>query len=326
MSDHHPTGRPTSAALVEAATVAGYAPSVHNTQPWRWRVLPDAMELYAERSRQLAAADPEGHLLLLSCGAALHHAVVALAAEGRAAEVRPLPEKDRPDLLARVTPEPPGEVTAEAMRRMQAIRLRHTDRRPVSETPVPAAALQTVAAATTGLARLHLLTADQILDLAAAAGAAADAVQADPRMAEELAYWRARALPPDVLPERPPETTVPGRDFGAPGTLPIGPGHDRSARYALLYGDDDEPESWLRAGQALSAAWLAATQLGVSVVPLSSVIEVPGTRETLRRALSDLGYPFLVLRLGVADPEHHGPARPPRLPAEQVVDMSAIRG
>ncbi|WP_213450385.1 Acg family FMN-binding oxidoreductase [Rhizomonospora bruguierae] len=324
MSDQQATPRPTSAALTEAAAVAGYAPSVHNTQPWRWRILPDAMELYAERSRQLSAADPEGHLMLVSCGAALHHAVVALAAAGRAAEVRPLPDPDRPDLLARVTAEAPAEVTAEAMRRMQAIRLRHTDRRPVSDTPVPEAAVQAIVAATTGLARLHLLTRDQVLELAAAASAAAEAEQADPQMQEELAYWRDRALPPEVLPERPAQTTVPVRDFGAPGTLPIGPGHDRAARYAVLYGDDDEPRTWLLAGQALSAAWLAATQLGVSMVPLSSVIEVPGTRQALRRALADLGYPYLVLRLGVADPERRGPAHPPRLPVEQVIDTSAV--
>jgi hypothetical protein len=63
-----------------------------------------------------------------------------------------------------------------------------------------------------------------------------------------------------VLPARPQRTTVPGRDFGTAGTLPIGPGHDRAA-YAVSYGDDDEPESSLRAGEALSAAWLTATEL-----------------------------------------------------------------
>ena len=94
----------------------------------------------------------------------------------------------------------------------------------------------------------------------------------------------------------------------------------------MLYGDDDEPDSWLRAGEALSAAWLTATELGVSVVPLSGAIEVTATREALRGVLAGLGHPYLVLRLGIADPDHAGPppARP-RIPAAQVVDTSAVR-
>ena len=45
------------------------APSVHNTQPWSWRV-PDAttIELYADRNRQLQATDPRGRDLAISCG------------------------------------------------------------------------------------------------------------------------------------------------------------------------------------------------------------------------------------------------------------------
>ena len=71
--------RPVAVALAEAAASAGYAPSVHNTQPWRWRAHPDRLDLYAARDRQLTETDPEGRLLLLSCGAALHHARLALA-------------------------------------------------------------------------------------------------------------------------------------------------------------------------------------------------------------------------------------------------------
>jgi hypothetical protein len=127
-----------------------------------------------------------------------------------------------------------------------------------------------------------------------------------------------------VLPADRPRTTVPGRDFGASGTLPIGPGHDRAASYAVLYGDDDEPESWLRAGEALSAAWLAALRQGVSLVPLSVAIEVPATRMALRGVLAGTGWPYLAMRLGLADPVHAGPAHTPRMPAAQVIDTSAV--
>jgi nitroreductase len=320
------------AALAEAAASAGYAPSVHNTQPWRWRVLPDRLELRAERQRQLRATDADGRLLTVSCGAALHHARAALAAEGWTVDVARLPDPDDGDLLAVLTPTGRGPVTPQAIRLMQAAQVRHSDRRPVSDTPVPPVAVDAIRAAVTaeGL-DLHVLSAGQVQDLAAAAGRAAEVEADDPAVQEELAYWTGRSpagtgLPDAVVPASAPQTTVPGRDFGRPGTLPIGPGHDRAAVYAMLFGPDDEPSSWLRAGEALSAAWLAATEQGVSVLPLSGAVEVPLTRGALHRLLSGLGQPYLVLRIGVADPDHAGPPHTPRMPATQVVDTSLVRG
>ena len=68
---------------VEAAlAVAVRAPSIHNTQPWAWRLDPDGLVLRADRTRQLAVADPDGHSLLVSCGAALHLTEIALEAQG----------------------------------------------------------------------------------------------------------------------------------------------------------------------------------------------------------------------------------------------------
>ncbi|MFB9237906.1 Acg family FMN-binding oxidoreductase [Plantactinospora siamensis] len=318
-------------ALAQAAAAAGHAPSVHNTQPWRWRVLPDRLELYAVRERQLSAIDPGGRLLLTSCGTALHHAVLALRAEGWQVRVEPLPDPARPDLLASLVPTGHDAPADGAMRLVQSMSVRHTDRRPVSDTPVPASAIEAIRRAAEEFAHLQVLDADQIFDLAAAASRAAETEADDPQVREELAYWTGRAaptgtgLPAEVLPDQPAQTTVPGRDFG-PGSLPMGPGHDRRATYGLLYGDDDEPGGWFAAGEALSAAWLTATGLGVSVVPLSWVVEVEVTREILHRALSGMGYPYLVLRLGIADPDQAGPPHTPRLAADQVIDTSAVRG
>ncbi|WP_433268236.1 Acg family FMN-binding oxidoreductase [Micromonospora vinacea] len=318
-------------ALAEAAATAGHAPSLHNTQPWRWRVLPDALELRSVADRQLAATDPDGRLLAISCGTALHHARLALAAEGWRAVVERLPAPDDNELLARLTDLSNTTADPDAMRMVQCMQVRHTDRRPVSDEPVPATAIEEITrAVSVEGCRLQILDRDQVLELAATAGHA-DTVEAqDPELRAELAYWTSRAgsgtgLPAEVLPEQPAQTTVPSRDFGRPGSLPVGPGHDRMAVYALLYGDEDERDSWLRAGEALSAGWLTATRLGVSAVPLSSVVEVPGTRQTLRQLLSGIGFPYLVLRLGIADPAHSGPPHTPRLTTAQVVDTSAIR-
>jgi hypothetical protein len=269
---------------------------------------------------------------MISCGAALHHARIALDAEGWTVTVDRSPATTGQDLLAVLTPTGRGPVTPAAMRLVQAAQVRRSDRRPVSDAPVSAAAVEAIRAAVTAEElNLHVLSPDQVQDVAAAAGRAAEVEAADPAVQEELAYWTGRSpegtgMPDAVLPASHPRTTVPGREFGRPGTLPIGPGHDRAATYAVLFGPDDEPVSWLRAGEALSAGWLAATEQGTSLLPLSGAVEVPLTRAALHRLLSEIGQPYLVLRLGIADPEHAGPPHTPRMPAAQVVDTSLVRG
>ena len=106
-TQRHTKGNPAvqtmTGALANAAALAGYAPSIHNTQPWRWRVSENALDLFAVHSRQLAITDPDGRLAILSCGAALHHVRTALAAEGIGFDVTRLPDPTQPGLLARIS-------------------------------------------------------------------------------------------------------------------------------------------------------------------------------------------------------------------------------
>jgi hypothetical protein len=313
--------------LVMAAVTAGFAPSVHNTQPWRWRVSGSTLELWADRGRQLRITDPAGRLLTVSCGAALHHACIALAAEGWQVSVGRQPDPTQPDLLARVTVAQPIELTQAAMRLLQTARVRHTDRRPVAETPVDRAAIDHLQqVADREGAHLHVLRPDDVIELAAAAGRAQRVEGTDKAWVEELAYWaggerpEGLGVPDQVIPSTPPQTTVPGRDFRRTGTLPIGPGHDREAVYAILYGDEDVPMDWLRAGEALSAVWLEATQRRLTVLPLSAAVEVPETRQILERLLANLGQPFLALRVGVGA-DYDEPPPTPRLPAGQTIEI-----
>jgi nitroreductase len=326
---HEEHRRPTAAVLAEAASEAGYAPSVHNTQPWRWKVLPEALDLYADRSRQLGVTDPDGRLLMTSCGVALHHATVALRAEGWQPDVLHLPDKADPDHLARITLAERVPVSAEAVRLVQQIQMRHTDRRPVSDTPVAVEVLDRLRqVADDAGGHLWVLRRDNLVELASAAATAQSVEIADPLWREEISYWAGGSreagtgVPGSAIPAEHPQTTVPGRDFGAAGTLPVSTGHDSAASYAVLYADGDGPQDWLRGGETLSAVWLTATELGVSVLPLSAAVEVVPTRMVLQRMLAGTGYPVLVLRLGVADAEHHGAPRTPRLPTSQIVDMS----
>src|SRR5512142_1045892 len=113
-----------------AAAAARCAPSILNTQPWRWRVHPDRLELFAEPSRQLGATDPDGRLLILSCGTVLHQACVALAARGWTARISRTPGLRTTDPLAVLHSFEHTAITPAAIQQAQAMRTRYTDRRP----------------------------------------------------------------------------------------------------------------------------------------------------------------------------------------------------
>lgn len=315
----------TRSALMQAADAARFAPSIHNTQPWRWVVRTDRMELYPVTRRQLGFQDPEGQMLLISCGTALHHAQVALDAGGWQYDVR-RPAVQTPLAIVQVTGRQAAD--AEAVRRLGHLSMRHTDRRTVSAEPVAPAVLDVLTdAAEQAGARLHVLTRDQVIELAVLTERAQKTENADVRLRAETARWaggdrpEATGIPDANLLAEEAMTTVTMRDFGTTGTLAPGSGHDNAASYAVLYGTGDEPIDWLRAGEALSAVWLAATEHGTALLPLSSPIEVPVTRHQLDRMLGDIGLPYLVMRLGVPSPAIGESTRTPRLGVEQVIEV-----
>jgi nitroreductase len=127
---------PDSETIRAVLTLATRAPSVHNSQPWRWRVGPDRLHLYADPSRHLPSTDPNRRAMVVSCGTTLHHCTVALAAMGWHTRVARLPDPSDPDHLAAIEMfrQPPGELDVVLA---AAIDKRRTDRRNYSSWPVP---------------------------------------------------------------------------------------------------------------------------------------------------------------------------------------------
>jgi hypothetical protein len=318
-----------SAALAEAARVAGFAPSLHNTQPWRWRVDGPTLELYADPIRQLTVSDPGGRLMVLSCGAALHHARIALAAQGLPVVVERLAGIYRPRLLARLTVSDHSTADPGAIRLLQTIQIRHADGWPMTDAIVDRSRIDTVRAAVEAEhSSLRILTPDDLLDLSVVADRALGLAEFDPQRLPETSYRagdiRADRLGvPDPVSPDGARTTGCGPDPGSTGELTRCAQNDCGPVYAILFGSGDTPAAWLYAGEALSAGWLTATELGVRVVPLIAAGNGDGTRQVLRRLLPPLSTPFLVLRFGTVDPIHPGPHKP-RPSAAQVVAPSTV--
>ena len=93
MSAHFPDVETIRSALMLAVR----APSVHNSQPWLWRVGDHSLHLYANRDLHLPQIDPDARDLMLSCGATLHHCQVAFAALGWQSKVRRFPNPADPE-------------------------------------------------------------------------------------------------------------------------------------------------------------------------------------------------------------------------------------
>ena len=88
---------------------------------------------------------------------------------------------------------------------------------------------------------------------------------------------------------------------------------------AICTGHDDQA-AWLRAGQTLSALWLHATRAGLSIVPLSQVIEVPETRGALHEdVFAGMAHPQLLLRVGWQEIARTTLPRTPRRPLDEVL-------
>jgi hypothetical protein len=273
-------------ALVAGANAAGFAPSILDSQPWRWRLTGNTLALYLDRGRVAADVDVDGRLAIISCGAALHHARIALAAQGWRLTMNRRPDPADPDRLASLRLEERSLAEPADASLMSSVPLRRTDRSPVTGAPIAATQLKAVISAVRAEeTSLHVLYPDEILDLARVASGG-----------------------------RPADSRSGDRSTGT-GPAPLA--EDRGATFALLYGHTDEPEDWLRAGEALSAGWLTATAAGVSVLPLSAAVEVDATRQAVQIMIGCVGYPYLLLRLGRATAPPSGPRR---APAAQVID------
>jgi nitroreductase len=320
MSNTHPNSETVRSAL----RLAVRAPSVHNTQPWLWRVGERTVHLYADPARHLPHTDPDQRDLLISCGAALHHLRVGAQGFGWKTTVHRLPNPADPNHLAAIefraaTP------TEEQVRMARAISCRHTDRRRFTSWEVPAAHLTALidAGQSHGVLVHDVESGQERARLLHAFDQAAHEHADDFGYRSELAQWSGRHATPQGVPARSAvastDTTV--RPFADPG-LPQAVIRDIDAedQMLLLSTSGDDGISRLRAGEAASAVLLTATALGLASCPLSEPLEVADARAAIRsEALHDSGFPQLIIRIGWAATSSDPVPDTPRRPLDEVV-------
>lgn len=303
------------------------APSVHNTQPWRWRTTGRGLELHADRRRQLEVTDPVGRNLVISCGAALHHARVAADALGWEVTVERHPDPRRPDLLARLVLRP-GSPPPHGADVLDLLVRRTTDRRRFTSWPVPEERLEHLAAVAheCGARGIALTEVSERFRAERLVLLAAQLQRSRPTARAEQEEWVDRGpvdgIPHQVLPESTHRVGTYAQRFDTSPLHPVpSPDLESSDGLVVLFDGHDDVPAWLRAGEGLSALWLAAVREGLSVVPLSQVVEVPETRRAFQHdVLGGLAHPLVLVRVGWQAIGRDDLARTPRRPLDDVLD------
>jgi nitroreductase len=288
------------------------APSSHNTQPWRFHLSKNRIDLYADRTRALSVMDPDDRALVMSCGAALYNLRLAIRHFGYADTVTLWPDPNASDLVARVDVGQPGRATAEEHDLFWAIPTRRTNRNLYTSQAVPdivVKRLETIARAEG--ATFRVVQGDDRRHAVADLIAEADRIQwSDKGFRRELAAW--------LHPERHHSRDgIPGYAFGVSEmvaytgpfllrTFDFGRGQaakdrqlaDGSPLLAVLETETDTPTAWLQAGQALERVLLQARAAGLAAAYLNQPIEFTGLRQRLGDVVGATGFPQLLLRMG----------------------------
>jgi hypothetical protein len=311
--------RPSAAATVgdvaaDVVEAAVWAPSVNNTQPWFFTARGQQLSLYADAGRQLTVADPARREMLISCGAALFTARLALRALGWVPRQQMLPDPAEPLLVARVSWQQRAAPAMYEMRLFDQVLRSRTHRGGFEPLPIAPEFLSVLrAGAERDKATLRIITDPaSVAALAATVQTAEQAVRLDGARVREAAAWasppgspRPDGVPAGSYPARQVHIVpdFPGRDFAHGCGWGLPPcSAQATARWpgvvCLLTTPHDRPLDWLSAGQALQRLLLTSTASGVAAALHTQPLELDWLRQSIRAQLGDESFPQLLLRLG----------------------------
>jgi hypothetical protein len=301
---------------------AARAPSVQNSQPWRFRVRPEQVELHADHARKLRA-DRQGREMLISCGAALFGLRLGVRSLGFEPVVELLPDRSRPTLLAWVRLSTPRPMERLERDMLDALPHRHTHRGPFSAEPLPVGLLGDLQrdAAAEG-ATLALINRDRGYErLADIIDDAGQWLDLDPSSQADICDWTREpgAAAGDGVPASALTTTsehprgrLRQRDFDlGRGLGQLDPGGPPPAATAVLTTPGDGRGDWLCAGQALHRLLLHAASRWVFASLYTQPLEDKETRALIADRLALPGAPQMILQFGPAQSARATPRRPP---------------
>jgi nitroreductase len=306
-----------------ALSLATRAPSIHDAQPWLWRVGTQSLHLYADPGRGGLDTRAESRDVLLSCGASLNHCVVALAALGWRAEVQRFPDASEPEHLAalKLYRHPPSALDVALA---AAIPRRRSDWRPYSSWAVSAAdmALIGARAAHVGVTTRRVESLPELQHVVAQTVSRHASDYEDEAVSGRSRYASLVDVPHSAhASERNVSMVAPPFADSAVTQPPGADGLDDNAVLLALGTKDDSLLARLRAGEATSLMLLSATALGLASCPVAEPMATAETRDAVHTKLFGVvGVPQMLLRLGWAPVDADPLPSPPRRPLADVCE------
>ncbi len=325
-----PTTMVDTTVIESAVRAACRAPSLHNSQPWSWVLDGRRLQLFLDQSRVMPT-DRSARQALISCGAALDHLRVAMAATGWQCQVERFPDPGDPDNLALINFTPAESVTDQDRRRAEAIWTRRTDRLPFNG-PADWHSVDMSVVATAGDAPVQLdtLSDDARSQLVYATQLAESLRFYDIPYQDELHWWAAPFEAAEGIPYSALVSAEEGERVGIDRTFPLT--HQRERRdeipedhalILLLSTTKNGRNDALAAGEALSAVLLECTINGLATCPVTHLTELDVTRNLIRSLVDHDAVPQVLVRVGVAPVTDPAPAPTPRRALAKVLRVKS---
>lgn len=313
----------------KAVHMACRAPSVHNSQPWRWVFEGPVLHLFVDPRRRVLSADPSGREAIISCGAVLDHLRIAMVAAGWQAKIQRFPNPDNRDHLASMEFSPLEFVTVAQHGCAEAMLHRRTDRLPFGH-PTYWASFEPVLRKSfdNDVAMLDVLS-DEVRPHLAEASRLTEALRRDDATYHaELQWWTSpfavsEGVPPQTLTSASERHRVDvARDFPTRGRTDRrrAVGVDWS-KILVLSTPEDTRADVLGCGEVLSTVLLECTMAGMATCTLTHLIELDDSRALVRSLIDERGNPQVLVRVGVAPPMEDHPATTPRRPLDDVLEI-----
>ncbi|MBU4227791.1 hypothetical protein KJ813_02595 [bacterium] len=284
------------------------APSGHNSQPWKFSVSEDEIQIFADKTRWLRVGDPKQVNLHIAVGCALENLLIAAEHFGYGHQVTYFPRPNQEELVVTVKfisygqPSPFREPAL-----FRAIPNRHTNRKAYEKRPIPKSDLRRLqnCCVEEGI-RLHVIddldTKRSVNELLIRGHTT---LIADPAFRRESAYWLGQGLfnLPRLL-TRLMQWVVPYLKVHRSVFVVMDTRLVMSApALAVLSTSVNDRASQVKVGQVFERVCLTATMRGLCVQPLSGTVDVPELKDQVAKLLPDSDVVSQhVFRLGYDNP------------------------